>query len=159
MIEGENRAMTAPLRLIALDAEDLAIMSAHLQDSLVTVGDMTYLPHSKRFAAVAARFDWIAEAEGKKERCETGFHFERVLKVTRHGFSQQNPAQRLMLLSVTFDETDGPAGQVTLTFSGGAAIRLDVECLEAQVQDLGPRWTCKACPNHDLNEVPERQAS
>ena len=151
--------MTAPLRLIALDAEDLAIMSAHLQDALVTIGDMTYLPRSKRFAAVAARFDWIAEAEGRKERCETGFHFERVLKVTRSGFSQENPAQKLMLLSVTFDETDQPAGQVTLTFSGGAAIRLDVECLEAQVQDLGPRWACKNCPTHDLHDVVEKQAS
>jgi hypothetical protein len=151
--------MTAPLRLIALDPEDLAIMSAHLQDSLVKIGDMIYLPRSKRFAAVAARFDWIAEIEGKKERCETGFHFERVLKVTRSGFSQDNPAQKLMLLSVTFAETDKPAGQVTLIFSGGAAIRLDVECLEAQVQDLGPRWTCKACPAHDLDEVPQKQAS
>ncbi|HEY0145420.1 MAG TPA: DUF2948 family protein, partial [Methylovirgula sp.] len=129
--------MTAPLRLIALDTEDLAIMSAHLQDSLVTVGEMAYLPRSKRFAAVAARFDWVAEAEGKKERCETGFHFERVLKVSRSGFSQQDPTQRLMLLSVAFDEIDSPAGQVVLTFSGGAAIKLDVECLEAQVQDLG----------------------
>ncbi len=151
--------MTAPLRLIALDTEDLAIMSAHLQDSLVTVGEMAYLPRSKRFAAVAARFDWVAEAEGKKERCETGFHFERVLKVSRSGFSQQDPTQRLMLLSVAFDEIDSPAGQVVLTFSGGAAIKLDVECLEAQVQDLGRRWTCTACPNHDLEEVSQKQAS
>lgn len=149
--------MTAPLRLIALDAEDLAILSAHLQDALVTVGDMTYLPRSKRFAAVAARFDWVAETEGKKERCEAGFHFERVLKVTRTGLDQSKPEQRLMLLSVTFAETDPPAGQVTLTFSGGAGIRLDVECLEAQVQDLGKRWTCKACPSHDLDERSEKQ--
>ncbi len=151
--------MTAPLRLIALDAEDLAVMSAHLQDSLVTIADMTYLPRSKRFAAVAARFDWIAEAQGKKERCETGFHFERVLKVTRSGFSQDDPAQRLVLLSITFAETDAPAGQVTLIFSGGAAVRLDVECLEAQVQDLGRRWTCTACPAHDLAEATAKQAS
>ena len=151
--------MTAPLRLIALDSEDLAIMSAHLQDALVKVGDMIYLPHSKRFAAVAARFDWIAETEGKKERCETGFHFERVLKVTRNGISQDDPAQRLLLLSVTFEATDEPAGHVTLTFSGGGAVRLEVECLEAQVQDLGRRWTCTACPAHDLNEMVEKQTS
>jgi hypothetical protein len=155
----EDGVMTMPLRLIALDAEDLAILSAHLQDALVTVGDMTYLPRSKRFAAVGARFDWVAETEGKKERCETGFHFERVLKVTRTGFDQDKPDQRMMLLSVTFAETDPPAGQVTLTFSGAAAIRLDVECLEAQVQDLGRRWTCKACPSHDLDEAWEKQAS
>jgi hypothetical protein len=154
----DDGAMTPLLRLIALDSEDLAILSAHLQDALVTVGEMTYLPHSKRFAAVAARFDWVAETEGKKQRCETGFHFERVLKVTRTGFDQSKPDQRLMLLSVTFDETDPPAGLVTLTFSGGAAIRLDVECLEAQVQDLGRRWTCKACPSHDLDEMQDRRA-
>jgi hypothetical protein len=54
----------------------------------------------------------------------------------------------LNLLAVEFIPTDAPAGYVTLTFSGGAALRLDVECLEAELADLGPEWATAACPAH-----------
>lgn len=150
--------MSEPLRLIALDAEDLAIISANLQDALVSVGDMAYLPRSKRFALVAARFDWVTAADGKNERCQAGLHFERVLKVTRAGFDQAAANERLNLLSVAYTSVDAPAGQVTLTFSGGAGVRLDVECLEAQLHDIGPRWAAKTCPAHKLDDAPEPQA-
>jgi hypothetical protein len=80
-------------------------------------------------------------------------HFERVLKVARLGFDQHDAGIVLNLLSITFDETDAPAGQVTLTFSGGAAIRLEVECLEAQMRDIGPRWKAKGQPGHQLDDV------
>jgi len=149
--------MPEPLRLIALDVEDLAIISANLQDALVRVADMAYLPRSKRFALVASRFDWVASTAGKKERCETGLHFERVLKVTRTGIDQTAADQRLNLLSVGFSDDDAPAGQVTLTFSGGAGLRLDVECLEAQLRDTGPRWPCTCCPGHKLDDATEPQ--
>jgi hypothetical protein len=154
----EDRPMPELLRLIALDAEDLAIISANLQDSLVRIGDMAYLPHSKRFALVASRFDWVAAAEGKNERCRTGLHFERVLKATCTGFDQNAKDTRLSLLSVIYTSEDMPAGQVTLTFSGGAGVRLDVECLEAQIHDMGPRWPAKTCPDHKFGDAPEPQA-
>ncbi len=150
--------MSEPLRLIALDAEDLAIMSAHLQDALVRVGDMAYLPRSKRFVLATARFDWVASASGRNERCQTGLHFERVLKVARTGFDQAAADQCFSLLSVVYTSEDAPAGHVTLTFSGGAGLRLDVECLEAQLHDIGPRWPAKTCPGHKLDDAPEPQA-
>ena len=53
----------------------------------------------------------------------------------------------LNLLAVEFDETDAPAGAVTLIFSGGAALRLEVECLECELADLGPTWDAKARPD------------
>jgi hypothetical protein len=59
----------------------------------------------------------------------------------------------LNLLAVEFAEGDAPSGIVTLTFSGGAAMRLEVECLEAELADLGPSWTTTACPAHALEEV------
>jgi hypothetical protein len=59
----------------------------------------------------------------------------------------------LNLLSVEFNETDAPAGIVTLTFSGGAVLRLEVECLEAELADLGPTWTTAACPTHADGEL------
>jgi hypothetical protein len=140
------------LRLIALDDEDLAIISANLQDSVIRVADMAYLPRTKRFALVAARFDWVCAASGSNERCETGLHFERVLKVARSGFDQTAAETRLNLLSIGFRAGDPPAGQVILTFSGDAAVRLDVECLEAQLRDLGPRWKAKGQPGHPIED-------
>ena len=64
-----------------------------------------------------------------------------------------NPAGKdavLNLLAVEFQETDAPAGVVTITFSGGATLRLEVECLEAELADLGPSWTTAACPVHEV---------
>jgi len=149
--------MPDSLRLVALDAEDLAVISANLQDSLIKLSDMAYLPGSRRFALIAARFDWVAAAEGKNERCRTGLHFERVLKATCTGFDQHAKDTCLNLLSVIYEAKDPPAGRVTLTFSGGAAVRLDVECLEAQVRDMGPRWGAKTCPAHRLDDATEPQ--
>jgi hypothetical protein len=142
------------LRLIALDEEDLEVISANLQDSIVRIGDMVYLQRAKRFALVAARFDWVSAAGGCCERCQTGVHFERVLKVVHTGFDQAAADTHLNLLSMVFyPSEDPPAGQVVLTFSGGGAVRLDVECLEAQLRDLGPRWKAKAQPGHQLDDV------
>ena len=145
--------MTNPLRLVALDEDDLAIFSANLQDALIAVTDMTYLAPTKRFALVGKRFDWVKAAAGGCERCATGLHFERVLQVSRSGFEQGDADRVLNLLSVHFEPTEAPAGFIHLTFSGGAAVRLDVECLEAQMRDLGPRWPCEQAPAHPLEAV------
>jgi hypothetical protein len=142
------------LRLVALDSQDLAVISANLQDALVKITDMAYLPSMKRFVIVAARFDWLrAASQGAMERCRAGLHFERVLKVSRLGFDQQDSSLILNLLSIGFNETDAPGGHVILTFSGGGAVRLDVECLEAQMRDIGPRWKAKGQPGHQLDDV------
>jgi hypothetical protein len=58
--------------------------------------------------------------------------------------------QTLNLLAVAFDENDAPGGAVILTFSGGATLRLDVECLEAELADLGPSWVTECCPGHAI---------
>lgn len=150
--------MSEPLRLIALDDEDLGVISAHLQDAVLKVRDMAYLPKSKRFALVAARFDWLGIAKGKKERCHAGLHFERVLKAEIAGFDQAQGDTCLNLLSINFVAADEPAGHVILTFSGGAAVKLTVECLEAQMHDLGSRWRAKAQPGHQCLEEPEKHA-
>lgn len=141
---------TDPLRLIAFDTDDLKIISANLQDSLVRVGDMAFLPKAKRFALVAARFDWVRAAEGHWERCRSGLHFERVFKVSCAGFQQREPRTLLNLLSISFKEREPPAGEIHLIFSGGCALRLQVECLEAELRDFDLRWKAGALPAHDL---------
>ena len=142
------------LRLLAFDADDLAIVSAHLQDALVRVGDMAWLPEQDRFILLLSRFDWVAAAEGRCERATSGLHFARVRTVRQNGVPQQTPEVVLELLAIAFEPSDAPAGFVTLTFAGGAAIRLDVECLEACLRDMGPRWTAKCRPAHALDAGP-----
>ena len=60
----------------------------------------------------------------------------------------------LNLLAVEFAETDAPAGIVSLIFSGGGTLRLEVECLEAELTDLGPSWPAAARPIH-IDETPD----
>ncbi|MFN0218583.1 MAG: DUF2948 family protein [Hyphomicrobium sp.] len=146
------------LKLIALDPEDLAVISAHLQDAVLRVGDMAYLPSAKRFVALANRFDWAAGLRGDKrtgrskppERRRSALRFERVLSAKVTGLDLNDKRATLALLAITFIPTanDVPDGDVTLTFSGGAAIRLSVECLEIQMKDLGAAWTAKGSPDH-----------
>ncbi|WP_158808794.1 DUF2948 family protein [Beijerinckia sp. L45] len=144
--------MTNPLRLVALDEDDLAVVSANLQDALIAVVDMAYLPQAKRFAMVGRRFDWVKAGAGVIERCAMGLHFERVLSVARTGFSQDESERVLNLLAVHFQPGEAPAGTIRLTFSGGAAVRLEVECLEAQMRDLGDRFVCDKQPAHPIEE-------
>ena len=140
--------LATPLRLLALDADDLAVLSANLQDAQIPVPEIAFLPAERRFALAGKRFDWAKAAAGGCERCATGLHFEHVLGVARTGFAQDESERVLNLLAVEFVATDMPAGDITLTFSGGAAIRLRVDCIEAQMADLGPRWPCDKQPAH-----------
>ena len=136
------------LRLVALDQEDLAVISTHLQDAVVRVGDLALLPLERRFALVARRFDWECRLDEPPRRCLTGLHFERVLRCRTRGLDRRYPDAVINLLAVTFAETDAPSGTVTLLFSEGVAIQLDVECIEAQMKDLGPVWEADSRPTH-----------
>jgi hypothetical protein len=144
------------LKLVALDRDDIAVVSAHVQDALIRVGDILWQPREHRFVMVLNRFDWIAAADAKPDdgrkpdyrRCRTALRFERVLSCKCRGIDQSDKEARLNLLAVEFGEDAPPAGTVTLTFSGGGVIRLEVECLEAELADLGEVFAARACPNH-----------
>lgn len=135
-----------PLKLLALDADDLAVVSAHLQDAAVKVADMAYLPKEKRFAMLTDRFDWSSVAEGKPLRRRAGVHFERVLRAQTRGFDFKDTTAALNLLAIEFVERDAPSGIVSLYFSNDAGIQLEVECLEAAMTDLGPEWPADERP-------------
>lgn len=137
-----------PLKLIALDAEDIAIISAHLQDAVLHVGDVAYLPAERRFALAARRFDWEGVQDGHKRRRLAALHFERVVQARSTKIDPAATGAVLNLLAITFTEGESPAGEITLHFSEGAAIRLSVECIEAQMKDLGPIWEAVATPDH-----------
>jgi Protein of unknown function (DUF2948) len=144
-----------PLKLIALDEEDLAVVSSLLQDAVIRVADMTYVPGQKRFAAVLNRFDWegAAKSEGKDfRRRRTAIRFDRVFGAKMKNVKPGAGERVLSLLAVNFEAGEAPGGYVTLTFSGGASIRLQVECIEAELRDLGPAWRTRSKPDHPGSE-------
>lgn len=139
------------LKLIAFDAEDLAVISAHLQDAVLHVGDMAYLPGDMRFALLANRFDWVeaAGARGREfQRRRAGLRFERVLEARTTQLDLAAKDACLELLAIKFEPREQPEGFITLHFAGGAAVRLRVECIEAELADQGAAWTTRSKPAH-----------
>lgn len=150
------------LKLVALDAEDLAILSSHLQDAVLRVGDITYLPKEQRFVAALNRFAWETLAEERPDRFErrrAAIHFARVRSVKASRIRQDRPDAVLSLLAIEFVPTEEPEGTVTLHFAGGGAIRLEVECIEAQCADTGTSWVARAKPSHDETRSDESDAT
>ena len=138
------------LKLIALDGEDIEIVSAHLQDAVLKAADIHWRPAEKRVVVALNRFDWEAAngAEPEFHRRRTALRFERVTACQCRNINSAQKDQVLNLLAVGFEANDPPGGVVTLLFSGGAALRLEVECLEAELADLGPVWVTGCCPAH-----------
>lgn len=144
------------LRLAAIDDEDLAVISAHVQDAVLKVGDLVYLPADRRFALAMNRFSWEKATDMKPRRKRDGFErrraaltFDRVLRVRTTGIDRTRPDTVLELLALGFTPVDPPTGIVSLVFAGGAAIELEVEVIEARLADLGPAWATASVPRHE----------
>ena len=148
----------AELKLIAFDADDLAVLSAHVQDAVLRVGDIAYLPRERRFAAIGNRFDWAdALAKGNSDkpqytRRRAALRFERVLGAQVQGIDLGRTDTVISLLALSYEPGEAPEGKVTLHFADGAAIRLHVECIEAELKDLGPVWAAASMPKHPTDD-------
>jgi Protein of unknown function (DUF2948) len=138
------------LHIAAFDSEDLALLSAQMQDAVASLGDMKYIKRARQFVVLANRFSW--DSLPQKLRRRSGLKINGVLNVKRRGPTQLAASTVFSLLSLTFvgnGKTDDPAGVLTLAFSGGHTIALDVECIDVQLDDLGPAWSALGLPDHD----------
>jgi len=138
--------------LAAQDAEDLQIISARLQDAVARVRDLVWLPQSHRFAALFNRFKWES-AEARKNgnlRVRTGLHFDNVKSAKSVKIARGNVNAVLSLLAIQYlpNGGDDPGGTVVLVFSGGGAIRLDVESIDAGLSDISGEWAARGRPTH-----------
>ncbi len=150
--------IATPLKLAAFDEEDLAVLSAHVQDAVLKVSDLVWLPQEGRFAVAMNRFIWEKVADGRRkafERRRSVLSFDRVQAVRSSRIDRERPDAVLELLAVSFETSDTPAGKVTLVFAGGGAVQLDVEVIEARLADLGAAWATTAKPVHDLEGAAE----
>jgi hypothetical protein len=124
----------------------LGVISAHMQDAVIRLDDIRYLKQRRTFALVANRYVW--DDEKQKQRRRTGLHFESVVSVKSHNIRQGDDEAVIVLLSMSFMPGEAPGGVIELTFSGGGSIRLDVECIDARMRDLGPAWQTGSTPAH-----------
>ena len=142
------------LKLIALDDEDLKVFSANLQDAILKVEDMAFIPGERRFAAVMKRFNWLGSDHKHGgngscyERRQCALRFEKVRHAQFRNLALDRPKDVLELLAISFQASQAPQGFVTLIFAGGSAIRLQVDCIEAELRDLGPAWATSCKPEH-----------
>jgi Protein of unknown function (DUF2948) len=144
------------LRLAALDSDDLQIISVQMQDAILKVANIKYLPRQRKVALVANRFDWD-HAQGRLaapyRRRLAGLQFTTVKSMKSRGIRQHDGDAVLELLSISFEPRQPPGGDIVLCFAGGGDLRLEVECIEAQLQDLGPEWETAAKPIHDTTDA------
>jgi hypothetical protein len=132
--------VTTQRKLIALDADDLAVISAHVQDAKVQTGDIIWRQSEKRLVVGMNRLDWEQTLNGATapRRLIAALRFDRVLSCKSRKINLDAPETALELLGIEFHPTEAPGGSALLMFSHGGALRLDVECLECELADLGP---------------------
>jgi DUF2948 family protein len=132
--------MNSPLKLIALDADDLAVISTHVQDAHVQAADIIWRQDEKRLVIGMNRLDWEQTLAGETSprRLVAALRFDRVLACKSRNIDLESPRAALDLIGIEFHPGDAPGGSALLLFNHGAALRLDVECLECELTDLGP---------------------
>ncbi len=143
------------LRLRAEDADDLAVLSACLQDAVIAIRETTFLPGERRFVFVANRFRWEdsdrerpVEGAAIYERVHCGVCFDEVTAVRQRGLVQSRKGQIVSLLAIE----QGEPGTIDLVFSAGIVIRLEVEQILCHVQDLDEPWPTQWRPSHPLED-------
>ena len=131
--------MNPPLKLIALDADDLSVISAHVQDARVQAADIIWRQGEKRLVIGMNRLDWEQTLAGETSprRLIAALRFDRVLACKARNIDLESPERALDLVGIEFHPGAPPGGSALLLFDQGGALRLDVECLECELTDLG----------------------
>lgn len=139
------------LKLLALDADDLAVISAHLQDAVFKTEGLSYDARRRVFSVVVNRFVWEkADGRGRHfERRRAVVAFKRVEAVRSIGIDRRKGDAVFSLLALRFTpKGEGPEGTLELVLSGEASVALDVECVEVQLADTGGAWETSLKPRH-----------
>jgi len=140
----ENKS--APLRLLAQDAEDLTVISAALQDAVARMGDVAFEAKGRRLTIAFNRYRW----ETGGERVRAALQLGGVLTVQARRLRRNARDAVVELLALSFEPGEAPGGVVTLSFAGGGDLRAEVECVDAVLADLTAPWPTPRTPAHEL---------
>ena len=136
---------TAPLRLLAQDADDLAIISAAMQDAVAKIGDINYEAKARLLTIAFNRYCWES---GGSERVRSALQLGGVMKVQARKIRRGARDAVIEVLAVTFDEGSAPGGLVTISCAGGGDLRAEVECVDAVLADVSEPWPTTRAPAH-----------
>ena len=150
-----NDSRALPLKLQAADKDDLAVLSAFLQDAVIPVKEAVFIPTENRFVFVANRFRWEdADRDPRKqgkpvyERVNCGVCFEHVAAVRQKGLDQHRRGQVVSLLALNVESKT-----IDLVLSAGALIQLEVDSILCHLQDIDDPWPTQWRPAHPLDAV------
>jgi hypothetical protein len=138
-----------PLRLLAEDEDDLAVISAALQDAVAKMGDIEWDAKGRRFTLAVNRYLWETPAGLLGARVRAGLQFGSVLSVKSRNLRREAPDAVVELLAVAFEASEPPGGVVRLAFAGGGDVELTVECVDAALADLSTPWPTPSTPAHE----------
>ena len=141
------------LKLIVRNREDLKVISAYSQDSIVAVKDMIFLEKNKIFVMIINRFMWEGVGKGihkQSKRIRCAIKFEGILKVKSKKINQENKKKRLECLAIECNEILNKNNEINFFFAGGGVITLISESIEVVMNDLGESWNVKYTPKHKI---------
>ena len=154
--------MTERLRLRAVDAEDLSVIAACLQDALIPLSEMAYLPDERRFMASFTRFQRERLVDPNQPEGLTQSQSALILRdieaVKFHGLDSRFGAVRFELLTMISEPAEDGLVHITLLFAGDAAIQLHAKEIAATLEDFGDPWPATTLPSHDWSPRPEEEA-
>lgn len=136
----------ACLQLLAEDQDDLAVISAALQDAVAKVGDISYEAKARRLTIAFNRFTWEA---GQRQRVRSALQVGGVLAVQARRIRRDRRDAVVELLTIGFEPGDAPGGTLTLSFAGGGDLRAEVECVDAVLADVSQPWPTPRAPTHE----------
>jgi len=139
-------AEPAPLQLLAEDQDDLAVISAALQDAVAKVGDIVFEAKARRLTIAFNRFRWEA---GSRQRVRSALQLGGVLEVQGRKIRRDRRDAVLELLAIAFEPGEPPGGELTLSFAGGGDLRARVECVDAVLADISQPWPTPRAPAHE----------
>ena len=141
------------LNLTGENEEDLNIMSAYLQDSIVLTKDITFLKKNKSFIMMANRFMWEDPEKGlfrEAKRIRTAIKFANVIKVKSKNIGQKNASEPLDFLAMKSNIDNDENKKIKIFFAGNSAIFMLLEAIEITMNDLGEPWSVKSIPKHEF---------
>ena len=139
-------AEPAPLQLLAEDQDDLAVISAALQDAVAKVGDIVFEAKARRLTIAFNRFRWEGDA---RQRVRSALQLGGVLSVQARKIRRERRDGVLELLAIGFEPEEAPGGLLTLSFAGGGDLRVRIECVDAVLADISQPWPTPREPAHD----------
>jgi len=141
------------LKLIGKNKEDLKVISAYLQDSIVLIKDIIFLKKNRSFIMIVNRFMWEDAEKGifrENKRIRCAVKFEEVSKVKSKNINQKNKNKPLECLAIKSDKIYNESYQIKIFFSGYSIITIVSEVVEVVMHDLGGPWNVKHIPRHKI---------